>query len=149
MWHIFPTRIRSQYLNTSRKLSLNIGKKWLENKKYLKFETKEIHPSKPTVIINKYHKVLVMSMRNNWCKTPNITMNNIKAFCSTTAIVIYFWTPHAGDGVYLVWTEYRSLTHVCWKIDKSRERDIFSKPCLSCFLLSLSFPFVAKIVRFS
>jgi len=35
------------------------------------------------------------------------------------------------------------------RLTKADERNIFSKPCLSCFLLSLSFPFAAKIIRFS
>ena len=42
-----------------------------------------------------------------------------------SSVVTYFWTPRVGDGVYLFWTECRSLTHVCWKIDKNRERNIF------------------------
>jgi len=39
--------------------------------------------------------------------------------------------------------------HVCWKIDKSRWKKFFSKPCLTCFLLFLSFSFATKIIRFS
>jgi len=39
-------------------------------------------------------------------------------------VVTQFWTPRAGDGVYLFWTECRSLAHICQKIDKSTERNI-------------------------
>jgi hypothetical protein len=35
------------------------------------------------------------------------------------------------------------------RLKKADERNIFLKPYLSYFLLSLSFPFAAKIVRFS
>jgi len=31
---------------------------------------------------------------------------------------------------------------------KAEKEILFLKPCLSCFLLSLSFPFAAKIIRF-
>jgi hypothetical protein len=34
-------------------------------------------------------------------------------------------------------------------LTKAEKEIFFLKPCLSCFLLSLSFPFAAKIVRFS
>jgi hypothetical protein len=36
-----------------------------------------------------------------------------------TSVVTQFWTPRAGDGVYLFWTECRSLAHIRQKIDKS------------------------------
>jgi len=86
------------------------------------------------------HDELLRQLKANLAKS----MNHMKH------VVTHFWTPCDGDVVYLFWTECRSLTHVCWKIDKSRERNIFfSKPGLSCFLLSLPFPFAAKIVRFS
>jgi hypothetical protein len=39
-------------------------------------------------------------------------------------VVTQFWTPHAGDGVYLFRTECRSLAHIRQKIDKSTERNI-------------------------
>jgi hypothetical protein len=39
-------------------------------------------------------------------------------------VVTQFWTPRAGDGVYLFWTKCRSLAHICQKIDKSTERNI-------------------------
>jgi hypothetical protein len=79
------------------------------------------------------------------------TKPKVNWFCvwSAQEVVTHFLTLHAGDSVYLFWIECRSLTHVCWKIDKNRERNIFLKPCLSCFLLSLSFFFAVKIVRFS
>jgi len=35
------------------------------------------------------------------------------------------------------------------RLTKAEKEIFFLKPCLSCFLLSLSFPFAAKIVRFS
>jgi len=34
-------------------------------------------------------------------------------------VVTQFWTPRAGDGVYIFWTECRSLAHIRQKIDKS------------------------------
>jgi hypothetical protein len=33
------------------------------------------------------------------------------------------------------------------KLTKTEKKGMFFKPCSSCFLLFLSFPFVAKIVR--
>jgi hypothetical protein len=39
-------------------------------------------------------------------------------------VVTPFWTSRAGDGVYLFWTEYRSLAYIRQKIDKSTERNI-------------------------
>jgi hypothetical protein len=39
-------------------------------------------------------------------------------------VVTQFWTPRVGDGVYLFWTECRSLAHIRQKIDKSTERNI-------------------------
>jgi hypothetical protein len=39
-------------------------------------------------------------------------------------VVTQFWTPRAGDGVYLFWTECRSLAHIRQKIDKSTEKNI-------------------------
>jgi hypothetical protein len=33
-------------------------------------------------------------------------------------------------------------------LTKAEKEEMFVEPCLSCFLPSLSFPFVAKIVRF-
>jgi hypothetical protein len=65
-----------------------------------------------------------------------------------TYVVTQFRTPRAGDGVYLFWTECRSLAHIRQKIDKDTERNIL-KPCLNCFLLFLSFPFTTKIIKFS
>jgi hypothetical protein len=65
-------------------------------------------------------------------------------------VVTPFWTSRAGDGVYLFWTEYRSLAYIRQKIDKSKwKKYFFWKLCLSCFLFFLSFPFAAKIIRFS
>jgi len=74
-----------------------------------------------------------------------------KAFTSpshTRIVVTQFWTSRAEDGVYLFWIECRSLAHIRQKIDKGTGRNIL-KPCLSCFLLFLSFPFTTKIIRFS
>ena len=57
------------------------------------------------------------------------------------AVVTHFWTSRDGEVVYLFWTECRSLTHVCLKIDKSRKRNIFfPKPCLSCFFALFILP---------
>ena len=56
-----------------------------------------------------------------------LTMQNIEEFCFVkhckegASVVTYFLAPHARDGVYLFWTEYKSLAHICWKIDKSKE----------------------------
>jgi hypothetical protein len=41
------------------------------------------------------------------------------------SVVTHFLAPRARDGVYLFWTECKSLTHVCWKIYKSREKNVF------------------------
>ena len=65
-----------------------------------------------------------------------------------THVVTLFLSPRAEDGMYLFWIKCKSLARDCWKIDKNREeRKIKFEPCLSCFLLSLSFIFIAKIVR--
>jgi hypothetical protein len=33
------------------------------------------------------------------------------------------------------------------ELTKAEKKEMFFEPCFSCFLLSLSFPFVAKIIR--
>jgi len=52
-------------------------------------------------------------------------------------VVTHFLTPCARDGVYLFWTKCRSLAHVCWRIDKSRERNIFFRNLVWVVLCSL------------
>jgi len=69
-------------------------------------------------------------------------------FLPKTPVVTHFWTPRAEDGVYSFWTKCKNVAHVWWKIDKSGEINIFFEPCLSCFLLFFTLPFVAKSVRF-
>jgi hypothetical protein len=73
-------------------------------------------------------------------------------FVSMISVVTQFWTPRAGDGVYLFWTECRSLAHIRQKIDKSTERNnfVFWNLVWAVFYsFFLSFPFTTKIIRFS
>jgi len=60
-----------------------------------------------------------------------LTMQNIEEFllrkhCKEGAsVVTHFWTPRARDNVYLFLTKCKSVAHICWKIDKKMEREIF------------------------
>jgi hypothetical protein len=36
---------------------------------------------------------------------------------------------------------------VAGKLTKAKNKEMFFEPCFSCLLLSLSFPFAAKIIR--
>jgi len=60
-----------------------------------------------------------------------LTMQNIEEFllrkhCKEGAsVVTHFWTPRARDNVYLFRTKCKSVAHICWKIDKNRERNIY------------------------
>jgi len=82
-------------------------------------------------------------------------MQNIEEFllrkhCKEGAFVVTrFWTPRARDNVYLFRTKCKSVAHICWKIDKNGERNIFFETLFELFSASLSFPFAAKIIRFS
>jgi hypothetical protein len=53
------------------------------SKPHVKQDLEEVNPRKATKVINESNKVFVMSMRNNRCNPPNITMNNIKTFGGT------------------------------------------------------------------
>ena len=44
---------------------------------------------------------------------------------SMNCVVTHFWTPRARDNVYLFRTKCKSVAHICWKIDKNGERNIF------------------------
>lgn len=81
--HVFTTRVKTKFYNTSLKLSFNICKKFLKHRKHFRFRPKKIYPSKLTIIINKCDKIFIMSMINYMRHSPHITMNRFKTSGST------------------------------------------------------------------
>jgi len=60
------------------KLCLDKRNKFLKNREHVNFRTKKVDPSKMTIIIDKCHKIMILTMRNNRTDTPNISMHNLK-----------------------------------------------------------------------